>query len=94
MGELWIGSQVAVDVPPRIMAIGPVPGSRAIRWHALQDAVDLTLTFRSFGNLNADASNVVLLPSYYTGNSSSYDRVIGAGCALDLACHFINFIDV
>lgn len=41
------------------------------------------LTYRIIGTPDADAGNIILLPTYYTGSHSSYDAMIGHGKALD-----------
>ena len=45
--------------------------------------------FATFGELNGDRSNVVLLPSWYGSDHHGYDFLIGAGRALDPAKYFI-----
>src|SRR5687767_13355137 len=41
------------------------------------------LSYEAYGELNAAGDNCVLLPTYYTGTSSSYQSIIGSGRALD-----------
>lgn len=41
------------------------------------------LGYEAYGELNAAGDNCVLLPTYYTGTSSSYQSIIGPGRALD-----------
>jgi len=47
------------------------------------------LAYRTLGRLSPARDNCVLMPSYYTGNDRSYDRIIGPGLALDPERHFI-----
>ncbi len=47
------------------------------------------LVFATWGQLNADGDNAVLLPSYFTGNHTHYAPLIGAGRALDPTRYFI-----
>jgi homoserine O-acetyltransferase len=51
--------------------------------------LDAELCYCTFGKLNADRSNVVLLPTYYTGSHLDYAHLIGVGRALDPARWFI-----
>jgi len=48
-----------------------------------------TLAYATFGSLNADRSNAVLIPSWYGSDHHGYDFLIGAGRALDPARDFI-----
>lgn len=52
------------------------------------------LAYETHGNLNDDGSNCVLLPSYYTGTSSSYARWIGPGRLFDPADWFIVAVNL
>lgn len=77
-------------MPPDLQhfALGDFPlGSGAV----LGDA---RLGWRSFGRLSPGRDNAVLLPSYYTGTSSSYDAMIGPGRALDPERWFIVTTDM
>lgn len=56
--------------------------------------VNASLTWRSWGQLNADADNVILLPSYYTGTSASYAAMVGADLAFDPGRYFIIAVDL
>jgi homoserine O-acetyltransferase len=67
------------------------------RFHALGDfrlesgvvLPNAKVAFATFGELNADRSNVVLLPSWYNSDHHGYDFLIGANRALDPAKYFI-----
>jgi homoserine O-acetyltransferase len=52
-------------------------------------AAGRSLAYETHGALNPAGDNCVLLPTYYTGTSASYRRMIGPGRALDPARHFI-----
>jgi homoserine O-acetyltransferase len=47
------------------------------------------LAYATFGTLNADRNNVVLIPSWYGSDHHGYDFLIGAGRALDPDKYFI-----
>ncbi len=47
------------------------------------------LTWQRFGELNEDASNLVLLPTYYTGTHADNARLVGPGRVLDPARYCI-----
>jgi len=46
---------------------------------------DARIVYRVIGQPDAERSNCILLPTYYTGNHHSYDAMIGRGQALDPA---------
>jgi homoserine O-acetyltransferase len=48
-----------------------------------------TLAYATFGTLNAQRSNAILLPSWYGSDHHGYDFLIGPGRALDPARDFI-----
>jgi homoserine O-acetyltransferase len=50
---------------------------------------DGKVLYVTYGELNADRSNAILLPSYYLGNHHGYGFLIGSDLALDPARHFI-----
>ncbi len=54
---------------------------------------DAKLNYVTHGTLNASKSNVVLLPSWYSGDHHGYDYLIGPGKALDPANYFIIATD-
>src|SRR5918912_1087278 len=47
------------------------------------------LAYATFGSLNAQRDNAVLIPSWYGSDHHGYDFLIGAGRALDPAKYFI-----
>jgi homoserine O-acetyltransferase len=47
------------------------------------------LAFKTYGKLNADKSNVIVYPTWYSGQHADNEWLIGAGMALDPAKYFI-----
>src|ERR1700678_3480716 len=47
------------------------------------------IVYGTYGHLNADGSNAVLLPSHYMANMHGYTWLIGPGKALDPTRHFL-----
>lgn len=54
----------------------------------------LCLAYQTYGELNADKSNAVLLPTFYTGTHTRNEGFFGAGRALDPARHFIISVNL
>jgi homoserine O-acetyltransferase len=52
------------------------------------------LTYRLYGKRNGDGSNIILLPSYYTGTSGSHVSMIGAGKQFDPCEYQIIAVDL
>lgn len=52
------------------------------------------LAYETHGELNTEGSNCILLPSYYTGTSSSYEPWIGCGRLFDPARWFIVTVNL
>jgi homoserine O-acetyltransferase len=52
------------------------------------------LAYETHGELDDDGSNCILLPSYYTGTSSSYEPWIGPGRLFDPAKWFIVAVNL
>ena len=48
-----------------------------------------TVVYGTYGRLNADRSNAVLLPSHYMATHHGYEWLIGPGLALDTASLFL-----
>lgn len=48
-----------------------------------------SLAYATFGTLNRERSNAILLPSWYGADHHGYDFLIGPGRALDPARHFL-----
>ncbi|MDE1947630.1 MAG: alpha/beta fold hydrolase [Burkholderiales bacterium] len=47
------------------------------------------LAYKTYGTLNADKSNVIVYPTWYSGQHQDNEWLIGAGMALDPAKYFI-----
>lgn len=52
------------------------------------------LAYRTYGALNSEGTNCILLPSYYTGTSASYEPWIGSGRIFDPDHWFIVTTDL
>ena len=52
------------------------------------------LSYVTYGALNESKTNVVLLPSWYSGNHHGYEFLIGLGKALDTSEYFIVATDM
>lgn len=59
-----------------------------------QVLADAVLTYRLYGKRNVDGSNVILLPSYYTGTSRSHISMIGPGKPFDPDVYQIIAVDL
>ena len=55
---------------------------------------DARLAYQTYGQLNADKSNVVLIPTFYTGTHFRNEGYFGEGRAIDPAHHFIVSINL
>ncbi|MDZ7638445.1 MAG: alpha/beta hydrolase [Bryobacterales bacterium] len=51
------------------------------------------VTYRTYGELNRDRSNVILVPTWYNGRSEDMERYIGAGRLLDDTKYYIVVVD-
>ncbi len=55
---------------------------------------NLSIAYATFGTLNADRSNAVLFPSWYSGTTKILEQAyVGAGRALDPAKYFIILVN-
>lgn len=54
---------------------------------------DCRVTYRTYGELNHDKSNVILVPTWYNGRSEDMERYIGAGRLLDDTKYYIVVVD-
>jgi len=52
------------------------------------------LAYKTYGKLNANADNVVLLPTFYTGTHKRNEGFFGSGRAIDPNKHFIISINM
>ena len=55
---------------------------------------DARLAYRTYGELDARRDNVVVLPTFYTGNHRRNEGFFGPGRALDPARHFIVSVNL
>ncbi len=55
---------------------------------------DARLAYKTYGNLNLAKDNVVVLPTFYTGNHNRNEGFFGAGRAIDPARHFIVSVNL
>ncbi len=52
------------------------------------------LAYKTYGELNANRDNVVVLPTFYTGSHTRNEGYFGAGRAIDPARHFVVSINL
>jgi len=52
------------------------------------------LAYKTYGHLNVDRDNVILLPTFYTGNHSRNEGFFGTGRAIDPAHHFVVSVNL
>ena len=55
---------------------------------------DLQLAYKTYGELNAGADNVVVLPTFYTGSHLRNEGFFGPGRAIDPARHFVISVNL
>ncbi len=53
----------------------------------------LLVGYRTFGNLNDDSSNVIVLPTYFSGRSASVSNLVGPGKLIDSTHYYIIIVD-
>jgi len=71
---------------------GPAAGSFTIGNFRLESGVTLpkaVVVYGTYGTLDAERANAVLLPSHYMARSDGYDWLIGKGRMLDPRKHFL-----
>jgi len=52
------------------------------------------LTYRTYGELNTERNNVVVLPTFYTGSHLRNEGFFGSGRAIDPARHFVVSVNL
>ena len=52
------------------------------------------LAYKTYGKLNSDGSNVIVLPTFYTGNHMRNEGFFGPGRAMDPERHFIVSVNL
>ena len=55
---------------------------------------DARLAYKTYGSLNPNGDNVVLMPTFYTGTHGRNEGFFGAGRAVDPARHFIVSVNL
>ncbi|QEI04417.1 alpha/beta fold hydrolase [Pigmentiphaga aceris] len=55
---------------------------------------NMKLAYTTYGTLNADRSNVIVLPTPYSAQHPNVDFMVGSGCALDPDKYFIVVPDL
>jgi homoserine O-acetyltransferase len=54
----------------------------------------LQLAYKTYGELNPDADNVVVLPTFYTGSHMRNEGFFGSGRAIDPTRHFVVSVNL
>ncbi len=54
---------------------------------------DCRVTYRAYGKLNADKSNVILIPTWYNGRSEDLARFMGPGRLVDDNVYYVIVVD-
>ncbi len=54
---------------------------------------DCRITYRTYGTLNADKSNVILIPTWYNGRSEDLARFMGPGRLVDDNRYYVVVVD-
>src|SRR3954466_2250301 len=54
---------------------------------------DCRIGFRTFGQLNADKSNAVLFPTWFTGTSAQLIEQVGPGKVVDNSRYYVILVD-
>ena len=52
------------------------------------------LTYKTYGTLNKNSDNVIVLPTFYTGTHKRNEGFFGPGRAIDPNKHFVISIDM
>jgi homoserine O-acetyltransferase len=55
---------------------------------------DVQIAYKTYGELNASKDNVVVLPTFYTGNHARNEGFFGAGRAIDPIRHYIVSVNL
>lgn len=72
--------------PPKIANIGDLPLERG------GSIKDCRLEYRTLGTLNADRTNAVLFPTWFSGRTENLTGFVGADQMLDPARHFVILV--
>jgi homoserine O-acetyltransferase len=96
----WVASGlvIALALSARLSPIAAQPTDRAdhhtydLGSFHLENGIVLPhaqLVYATYGHLNSDRSNAILLPSHYMANHHGYDWLVGPGHALDTTRQFL-----
>lgn len=66
---------------------------RNLRLSSGQEVASCRLGYRTYGALNADKSNAVLIPTWFTGTSAQLDGLVGAQRLADPSRFFVITVD-
>ncbi|HEY7818712.1 MAG TPA: alpha/beta fold hydrolase [Vicinamibacteria bacterium] len=89
LAPLTFGASPPADDPDqRIFELG------RFRFESGVELPNTRLSYATHGALNAEKSNAVLVPSWYSGDHHGYEFLIGSGRALDPAEYFIVATDM
>lgn len=66
---------------------------RNLRLSSGQEVASCRLAYRTYGALNADRSNAVLIPTWFTGTSAQLDGLVGAQRLADPSRFFVITVD-
>ncbi|MFZ5929147.1 MAG: alpha/beta fold hydrolase [Acidobacteriota bacterium] len=66
---------------------------RNFRLSSGQEIAACKLGYRTYGSLNADKSNAVLIPTWFTGTSAQLDGLVGAQRLVDPSRFFVITVD-
>lgn len=66
---------------------------RGLRTESGQTIESCRVAYRTYGTLDAQRSNAVLFPTWFTGRSENLDAFIGKGRMLDPARYFVITVD-
>jgi homoserine O-acetyltransferase len=58
------------------------------------EAAPLFLAYKTYGSLNKERDNVILLPTFYGGHHPRNEHLFGAGRAIDPARHFVVSVNM
>jgi homoserine O-acetyltransferase len=58
-----------------------------------QEIISCRLGYRTWGKLNAERTNAVLIPTWFTGTSAQWAGNVGAGKMVDPAKYFVIVVD-
>ena len=89
LAQLAFGAPpVVIDEDNRIFELG------SFRFESGVELPNTRLSYVTHGALNAEGTNAVLVPSWYSGDHHGYEFLIGPGKALDPAVYFIVATDM